>query len=104
MGICRLKVLSHEEALWKIFYENLVVLGPCAFFAWAGLEAWRGHDAHLNLNLTWNIALSLITLMTCLTYAILRLYLVIEVFALIPYMKTDVYKMAQYAICWPHRY
>ena len=97
-----LNTAGFEEKLWKISCLNLIVLGPFAFIVWAGLKCWRGPDAHLNLSPAWSIILGVITAMGFLSYVISRLYLVIEVFAVIPYMDPGVYKMPEYSTYWPH--
>ena len=91
-----------EEIFWKFSCLNLIVLGPFAFTVWAGLKTWRGPDAHLNLSLPWSIFLGVITTISFIAYVISRVYLVVEVFAVIPYMDPGVYKMPEYSIYWPH--
>ncbi|KAJ5774279.1 hypothetical protein N7457_009175 [Penicillium paradoxum] len=90
------------ETFWKLSCLNLVVFGPLGFVIWAGLKVWRGPDAHLTLSLGWSVLLMIITALAFVAYATARMYLVVEVFVMIPYMDPAVYKLPEYAAYWPH--
>lgn len=97
-----LKAKSTEETFWKLSCLLLMVLGPFAFSVWAGLKAWRGPDAHLHLNPTMSMILGILVVLVSLAYAMARVYLMVEIFFVIPYMDPGVYKMPNYAVYWPH--
>jgi hypothetical protein len=91
-----------EETLWKLACLTLVVLGPAAFVGWAGLRMWRGPDAHLRFGRAWSVVLGFVAGVAVVVYAVARVYLVVEVFVVLPYMDPEVYKLPEYAVYWPH--
>lgn len=97
-----LKPRSAEETVWKLSCLLLMGLGPLAFSVWAGLKAWRGPDAHLHLSKAMNVILGVLGILVSLAYVMARVYLMVEIFLVIPYMDPRVYTVPNYAIYWPH--
>lgn len=97
-----LRTKGAEETFWKLSCLLLMALGPMAFSVWASLKAWRGADAHLRLNNAISTVLGVFGILVALGYAMSRVYLIVEVFLVIPYMDTGVYEEPNYAIYWPH--
>ncbi len=97
-----LRTESVEETFWKLSCLLLIGLGPLAFSVWAGLKTWRGPDAHLRLNQAMSMTLGFFGVLASLAYAMSRVYLMVEVFLVIPYMDPGVYEVPNYAIYWPH--
>ncbi|KAL8685371.1 MAG: hypothetical protein Q9218_007803, partial [Villophora microphyllina] len=87
---------------WKLSCLLLMTLGPFALAVWAGLKIWRGADAHLRLNQTMSIAFGAFGVVALLAYGMSRVYLLIEIFLVIPYMDPDVYKEPSFPSYWPH--
>ena len=63
-----------------------MALGPFALSLWAGLKTWRGINVHLRLNKTMSIAFSAFGVVAFLTYIMSRVYLLVEIILVIPYM------------------
>lgn len=77
-------------------------LGPFALSLWAGLKAWRGADAHLQLNQTMSIGFAVFGVVAPLAYIMSRVYLLVEVILLAPYMDPRVYQQPQFSALWLH--
>ena len=92
-----------QDTWWKTASLLLVGLGPLAFALWAIMKLVRGPDAHLNLNMAMSaVGLCLFVVPALLAYAAARIYLVVEVFYVLPYMDPGVYEMPRYSLYWPH--
>lgn len=63
-----------------------MALGPFALSLWAGLKTWRGVDVHLRLNKTMSIAFDADEVVALLAYIMSRVYLLVEIIFVIPYM------------------
>jgi hypothetical protein len=97
-----LRETGPDRMLWKVSCLLLMGLGPFALAVWAGLKAWRGADAHLRLNQTMSIAFGLFGVVALLAYIMSRVYLLVEIFLVIPYMDPRVYQEPDFSNYWPH--
>jgi membrane protein implicated in regulation of membrane protease activity len=91
-----------DEVFWKLSCLLLMALGPSALSVWAGLKARRGADAHLRLNQTVNIAFGKFGIVALLAYMMSRVYLLVEIILIIPYMDPGVYRVPSFPSYWPH--
>ena len=77
-------------------------IGPFAFAVWLGLKLWRGADAHLRLNMSLSIAFGAIGVCAAVAYFISRVYLLVEIVLVIPYVDPGVYVEPNFGSYWPH--
>ena len=97
-----LKRTGSDRVFWKLSCLLLMSLGPFALSVWAGLKTWRGADAHLRLNQTMSIAFGVFGVLALSTYIMSRVYLVVEIILVIPYMDPGVYQEPDFPTYWPH--
>lgn len=90
------------EVFWKLSCLLLMALGPFALAVWGSLKMWRGADAHLRLNQTMSIAFGVFGIAALLAYTLSRVYLLVEIILVIPYMDPAVYQELSFPSYWPH--
>lgn len=59
---------------------------------WVGLKPWRSADAHLRLNQAMSIRSGAFEVVLFVAYMASRVYLIVEVVLVIPYLDPGVYK------------
>jgi hypothetical protein len=99
-GILRKNVA--DQVLWKLSCLLLMGLGPFALSVWTSLKVWGGADAHLRLNQTMSIAFAVFGVVALLAYIMSRVYLLVEIILVIPYMDPGVYQEPNFSVYWPH--
>ena len=97
-----LRKTGPDRVFWNISCLLLMALGPFAMSVWIGLKSWGGADAHLRLNQTLSIAFAIFGVVALLAYIMSRVYLVVEVIIVIPYMDPGVYQEPDFPSYWPH--
>lgn len=97
-----LRETGPAEVFWKLSYLLLMALGPFALAVWGSLKMWRGADAHLRLNQTMSIAFGVFGIAALLAYTMSRVYLLVEIILVIPYMDRGVYQEPSFPSYWPH--
>lgn len=100
-GSTAIKTTGISQILWKLSCLQLMVLGPFALAVWAGLKMC-GSDAHLRLNQTLSIGFSVLGIAVFLAYILSRVYLLVEIIQVVPYMDPRVYELPNFASYWPH--
>ncbi|KAK3377234.1 hypothetical protein B0T24DRAFT_592848 [Lasiosphaeria ovina] len=90
------------QVFWKLSCLLLMTVGPVSLAVWAGLKAWRGADAHLRLNQAMSIGFGLFGALMFAAYLVSRVYLVVEIVIVIPYMDPGVFHTPDFSRYWPH--
>ena len=97
-----LKKTGAAGVYWKLSCLLLMALGPFALAVWGSLKMWRGADAHLRLNQTMSIAFGVFGVVALLAYIMSRIYLIVEIVIVIPFMDPGVYQEPSFPSYWPH--
>ncbi|KAJ4367805.1 hypothetical protein N0V86_009641 [Didymella sp. IMI 355093] len=90
------------QMLWKVSCLLLISIGPFAYAVWLGLKLWRGADAHLRLNQSLSIIFGVLGVTALIMYVFSRVYLIIEILLVVPFVDSRVYEEAELSAYWPH--
>ncbi|KAL6354465.1 hypothetical protein LRP88_11802 [Fusarium phalaenopsidis] len=83
---------GHKRVLWKVASLLVLTVGPLGMVMWVGLRVWRGADAHLRLNRAMSVGFGAFGIVLFVAYMASRVYLIVEVVLVIPYLDPGVYK------------
>lgn len=97
-----LKKTGAAQVFWKLSCLLLMGTVPFAFCVWFGLKKWKGGDAHLKLHPVLQVVFGVALFLTLLAYFMSRVYLLVEIVFVIPFMDLGVYQEPQFSAYWAH--